>query len=343
MYALALITWEVANCSKDVRLTKPPPQTPGGTEGVMNPTTPAPATTQEETGNNANLYCVQHGLPYEDEIGKENLSMDLLSRHVVQYRNRPNFRRWRDSPYTRALRDTLVESWDAEPDARLTALCIVERLLDIRNIRVKNSDLPGPGTGQQQSQVQTPLESPGQCGLFGSDSGIIDSPWTGRNPCLQRNLLTVTATSTTSGGGSGMGMGGMSTSGSGMSDSNSLLLENHPHHPLLLNHFDFSKNQANLNFYHNYVGGSSGGASYSSTSTTSAGMGGGGGNTTEMSNVSSLPDDHHNPIIETRFHQNAQQVGQGGAPTPSSSSSGPAPAGPPPLPPTIPFVQNLHA
>ncbi|CAL8068278.1 unnamed protein product [Orchesella dallaii] len=350
VYALALIIWEVANCSRDVRLTRPPPQGNAQQNQQQN------QSQQQEGTEETRIFSVHHNLPYEEEIGKDNLSMELLTRHVVQYRNRPHFRRWRDTPHTRQLRDTLIESWDAEPDARLTALCIVERLLDIRNIRVKNSDLASLAiignnmVSTQQPMAQTPLESPSQGqGLFGSDyPAVIDAPWTGRNPCLQRNLLTATASS--NGGGGGGNDGGGSTSGSsGMmmmgglggggvlnSDSN---LE---HHHLLLN-YDY-KNQANLNYYHNYVGGSSGGASYSSTSTTSAGGGGnGGGNSTEMSNVSSINDghdNHHNlanrqnhPLIDTRYNPNGGQNG----------GQGQGVVQPPPLPPTIPFVQNLHA
>lgn len=339
VYALALVLWEVANCSPEVRLTQvvgpPSSSQQGERQSQDNPVAPTTAPPQP--------VVIQHSLPYEDEIGKENLNMDSLSRHVVQYRQRPHFRRWRDSPYTRQLRDTLIESWDAEPDARLTALCIVERLVDIRNIRIKNTDLSsnkvqGQGSNMLQNvsavkALQSPLESP-TSGLFGADGTgpvIIDSPWTGRNPCLQRNLLVNNTTSSTSSGGTE----GLSTSGSMLSDGTNTggVGGHHGHgHPLLLNHFDLAKNHANLNFYHNYVGGSSGGSSYTGSTTNGGGGGGGGqggGNVTEVSNVSSLTDERHNLAIATRCPSAAV------APYLATTNSHP-------LPPSIPFVQNLH-
>jgi bone morphogenetic protein receptor type-2 len=129
VYALALILWEIANCSFDLLLN--------------------------------NDAC--HKLPFETEIGKD-ICMESLSRYVVTRRDRPSFTTWKDSQLCRSLRDTLNESWDPEPDARLTALCIVERLTDIHLCKKTPDSV-------------TPLE-------VGSSS-----PWTGRNACLQRNLL----------------------------------------------------------------------------------------------------------------------------------------------------------
>lgn len=315
IYALALILWEVANCSTDVRLTQSRPQE----QSQGNEENRSSDSLQVET------YHVEHSLPYEEEIGKDTLTMDALSRHVVQYRQRPHFRRWRDSPYTRQLRDTLIESWDAEPDARLTALCIVERLHDIRHIRPKNSDISKGAVHQFHGQaLQSPLESP-TTGLFNSDRTVpilIESPWTGRNPCLQRNLLANNTASSTSGG------EGLSTSASVLSGTMGRGLGNGMQaHPLLLNHFDLSKNQANLNYYHNYVGGSSGGTSYTGSTT---GDGHSPGNVTEVSNVSSVTEEQVGASSAARCPSTTITAAQ----TQNTHLHH--------LPPSIPFLQNLH-
>jgi len=93
--------------------------------------------------------------------------METLTRFVVTRRDRPSFSQWRDTTVSRGIRDTLNESWDPEPDARLTSLCIVERLNDISQVTSNKSD----------STSTTPLET------------VTSSPWAGRNSCLQRNLL----------------------------------------------------------------------------------------------------------------------------------------------------------
>lgn len=92
--------------------------------------------------------------------------METLTRFVVTRRDRPSFSQWRDTTVSRGLRDTLNESWDSEPDARLTSLCIVERLNDISQVTSNKAD----------SNSTSPLET------------VTTSPWAGRNSCLQRNL-----------------------------------------------------------------------------------------------------------------------------------------------------------
>jgi len=96
------------------------------------------------------------------------MSHEALVRYVVTRRDRPGFSRWRSTSLTRPLRDTLMEAWDSEPDARLTALCIHERLSELR-----------PDSESNSGTAMTPLEPP-------------LSNWTGRNPLLERNLYSVT-------------------------------------------------------------------------------------------------------------------------------------------------------
>jgi bone morphogenetic protein receptor type-2 len=109
-----------------------------------------------------------HVLPYSPELGKD-ISIESLTRLVVTRRGRPSFSNWCDLPVSRSLRDTLNESWDAEPDARLTALCVVERLADLAMVQLQNN---------KNISCTTPLECPPET-----------SPWAGRNVCMERNLM----------------------------------------------------------------------------------------------------------------------------------------------------------
>jgi hypothetical protein len=113
-------------------------------------------------------------------------------RLVVQSRTRPGFHTWSDFPLTRALRDTLQESWDSEPDARLTSVCILERLQDMRSNMRKLLPSNRSGSGVV---AKKPLEV--------KQSRVItfDEPWTGRNVCLERNLLRGNAAAESSTGG----------------------------------------------------------------------------------------------------------------------------------------------
>ena len=94
----------------------------------------------------------------------------MLSRFVVSRRDRPGFSLWRNNTLTRYLRDTLNESWDPEPDARLTSLCIYQRLVELK---LENC--------HSTSDSSIPLEP-------------ISTTWTGRNCCLERNLNPINNT-----------------------------------------------------------------------------------------------------------------------------------------------------
>jgi hypothetical protein len=92
---------------------------------------------------------------------------------VVQARVRPSFHTWTDNGLTRALKDTLNESWDSEPDARLTSLCIVERIVDLKNC-LNNKFVAKSGKALEKKRVVVVEET---------------SLWVNRNPCMERNLL----------------------------------------------------------------------------------------------------------------------------------------------------------
>lgn len=71
-------------------------------------------------------------LPFEQEVGPTP-TFDQLKVLVNRHKARPLFPDiWKDSnPAIRLLKETIVECWDHEPEARLTALCIEERSLEL--------------------------------------------------------------------------------------------------------------------------------------------------------------------------------------------------------------------
>jgi bone morphogenetic protein receptor type-2 len=148
VYSMALILWEVANSCEDLRVA---------TEGTD--TNQAPVTL--------------HSLPYDEEAGnKDILNLDDVVRLVVQNRIRPGFHTWSEMGRTRALRDTLNESWDSEPDARLTSLCIVERIQELKNSLSNKFTTKSTKALEKKRVIIT--EEPA---------------WINRNPCMERNLL----------------------------------------------------------------------------------------------------------------------------------------------------------
>ena len=62
------------------------------------------------------------------------------------------------------LRSTIEECWDTEPEARLTALCVVKRMQEVRNNKTNNDDFQrieesyfefSPSESEQPSQGDT--------------------------------------------------------------------------------------------------------------------------------------------------------------------------------------------
>jgi hypothetical protein len=117
---------------------------------------------------------IGHKLPFH-ELGKE-ISMESLTHAVVLRRQRPTFTNWRDHTICKQLRETVVDSWDPEPEARLTALCILERIHDLALVTSTNASLVVALKG-----VEEPLES--------SNCYNDEEIWISRNPNLERNLL----------------------------------------------------------------------------------------------------------------------------------------------------------
>lgn len=72
-------------------------------------------------------------MPYEEEFGRY-LMQEELRRHVSDNKKRPEMpEHWfRDNKYLAQFQMTIKESWDSDPEARLTASGILERLKMIK-------------------------------------------------------------------------------------------------------------------------------------------------------------------------------------------------------------------
>lgn len=102
IYALGLVLWEIASRCIDLY------------QGIEVP---------------------QYKLPFEQEVGLTP-TFDQMKVLVTRNKARPLFPDiWKDSnPAIRLLKETIVECWDHEPEARLTALCIEERSLELPHL-----------------------------------------------------------------------------------------------------------------------------------------------------------------------------------------------------------------
>ncbi|XP_034725694.1 anti-Muellerian hormone type-2 receptor-like [Etheostoma cragini] len=70
----------------------------------------------------------QHLLPYESELG-DNVTLESLIQHVFHMDKRPSIpKHWELLPQGSVLQELLTDCWDCDPDARLTAQCVADRL-----------------------------------------------------------------------------------------------------------------------------------------------------------------------------------------------------------------------
>ncbi|XP_051931605.1 anti-Muellerian hormone type-2 receptor-like isoform X1 [Hippocampus zosterae] len=75
----------------------------------------------------------QHLLPYERELGA-HMTRESLTSHVSHMEKRPSIpEHWQQLRQAPALQDLLTECWDVDPDARLTAQCVVDRLVSLES------------------------------------------------------------------------------------------------------------------------------------------------------------------------------------------------------------------
>lgn len=107
VYALGLVIWELASRCVDLYQGAPMPD---------------------------------YQLPYQAEAGIHPL-FEELQVLVVKYKTRPKFPDvWKDThPAVRSLIETIQDCWDPDADARLTSLCVFERIVDMGTLWVQSS------------------------------------------------------------------------------------------------------------------------------------------------------------------------------------------------------------
>jgi len=72
-------------------------------------------------------------LPFEEFVGQQP-SLEEMQDKVVTQRKRPTIRNdWLSHPGMCVLAEAMKEAWDQDAEARISASCIVERLLAISN------------------------------------------------------------------------------------------------------------------------------------------------------------------------------------------------------------------
>uniref|UniRef100_A0A8D3D210 receptor protein serine/threonine kinase n=1 Tax=Scophthalmus maximus TaxID=52904 RepID=A0A8D3D210_SCOMX len=74
-----------------------------------------------------------HLLPYESELG-DSVTLKSLVMYVFDMDKRPSVpKHWERLPQGSELQELLSDCWDFDPDARLTAQCVVDRLVSLRS------------------------------------------------------------------------------------------------------------------------------------------------------------------------------------------------------------------
>ncbi|CAH1127689.1 unnamed protein product [Ceutorhynchus assimilis] len=176
VYALGLVLWEIGVRCSDMQNAEPMPYLPPF---------------YKETGENPTLEQMQN----------------LVSRRKV----RPLWPvSWKDSAAARLLCETAEDCWDQDAEARLTALCVVERFLDLPNMKgrvlhpmhppasptplINNNNLHDNPVDMSGATIETLLSPTAE--EYCKNSNQLATcimplqPHQGRNPCLERNLLS---------------------------------------------------------------------------------------------------------------------------------------------------------
>lgn len=117
--------------------------------------------------------------PYELEIGKMP-SLEQMQILVSRQKVRPKFSMaWKRNVSAKIAKDTCEDCWDHDPDARLTALCVEERLREISKHRLQSPTVAEnpilmafkPNSNALHRPINDPLMSNG--GMLGSTSDDI--------------------------------------------------------------------------------------------------------------------------------------------------------------------------
>uniref|UniRef100_A0A915IE20 Regulatory protein zeste n=1 Tax=Romanomermis culicivorax TaxID=13658 RepID=A0A915IE20_ROMCU len=78
----------------------------------------------------------EHKLPYERELKETKPCLATVRRHVATNRERPHFKPlWLQDSICQAFCQTIIEMWDQEPEARISAGCALQRLQSLENLQ----------------------------------------------------------------------------------------------------------------------------------------------------------------------------------------------------------------
>lgn len=81
----------------------------------------------------------EYRLPFEEEVG-QHPTLEDMQESVVQRKVRPTIQEnWRNHPGLAGICDTMEECWDHDAEARLSASCVMERVIMLR--RYQNTSL----------------------------------------------------------------------------------------------------------------------------------------------------------------------------------------------------------
>lgn len=94
--------------------------------------------------------------PYEAEIGVHP-SFDQMRALVLQHKARPMFPPfWGGGPAAHASQEICEDLWDHDPDARLTSLCVEERLIEIASLKPRSHYVLASTPLNTTNYIQTP-------------------------------------------------------------------------------------------------------------------------------------------------------------------------------------------
>lgn len=158
-------------------------------------------------------------LPFEAEIGAHP-TQDQMKTLVCRHKARPLLpESWRDVCVSeRLLKATLEDAWDQDAEARLTSLCVEQRLAELSGLwhRQQRFKLVNPAlqanvsvvTGAAESSEAQPVTAVAASSVMVSEAprSVVKNnalgawppsprplqPHQGRNPCLERNTCTPT-------------------------------------------------------------------------------------------------------------------------------------------------------
>lgn len=175
VYSLGLVLWELGTRCTEMQVVEPQPYAP----------------------------------PFHKEVG-ENPTLEQMQALVSRRKARPLWPlSWRDTAAARLLCETAEDCWDQDAEARLTSLCVEERLLELPTLRgrvlhpmhppasptplINNNHLHDHTMDSSVGTIET-LLSPTEENCKNSNQLVACitplQPYQGRNPCLERNLLS---------------------------------------------------------------------------------------------------------------------------------------------------------